>query len=430
MSIGWSVRAGAGDGAGSWAAPCVAAAGLLVWFVALQWLRPELIADEQYHYKASVGLAAGEWPHPQALSVLPAYHVVVGAGLRLCGATLGVARGISLLLSVALVFVLWGALRSRAQGASGPQARAWELLAIVWSPLALPYSALAYTEPASHLLLAAALYYGLRGRRWSSATALTLAYLVRQSNALWLPLIAILSLRPVTSGAGAHGERWPFLRESAIVLLPYVAAGVTMVAILWRCQAITFGATGSNEIRFNVAQLYCFATCCAILWAPLWIEQLGRDWRTRWQPGLAWAGICAAGLALVGCAELTFRNPHPWNSDPNYLRNVLLIGLHQSIWLRLALGGLLSVAGVALWQFFQEQPDRGGLTAIWAFSLAYLAAHWLVEPRYYLPVFLLLQFGMTLKTPQARRLAIWQTLLTLGLTQYMLRHAHAAGGVL
>jgi hypothetical protein len=307
-------------------AMCLAAATVLAWLVILLAFKPSYIADEWRHFLVIQSLTRDEWPPAGYLPMLPAYHLLAAGVCKVFGCTLTVVRVLNAVLALLALLLADATIRLRR-----PESRGGSTLLLAWNPLLLPYLVLAYTEIATLLALLVALYLHVRGRwRWSAA-ALLCACLLRQSSVVWVAFFAAwAALQTLDQGGLSRLRPWRLATESLQRrLAPRLWGHVLLIgaaaALFAMYPAFAAGSEIGNRAAVNRAQFYMFGLTAALLWAPVWIEQLARAWPARLAPRLAWAWVCALLLTAVGLLELAFDNPHPWNADPHYLRNLPLL---------------------------------------------------------------------------------------------------------
>jgi len=411
-----------------WWAGGLAAGSVIVWFVLLTVLKPECVGDESRHLAVILSLARGEPVPPDYMPMLPAFHLAAAGLVRLCGPSLLVVRGLNVGLAVLCVVV--GLALARLRPGGGGSAAA---LLLVWNPLFFPFTALAYTEAATVLALLIALYLHLRGRGLLSAIALLAACLIRQSSVVWVAFLVVWRLlderaRLSKPGSGQRvGWSWPRVIAEIWPHATLLAAAGVLVILR---PSFAAGQSYANRAAVNVAQFYLFGLTVAVLWLPLWLEQLGRLWAAGLERALAHGRVCAAAVVAVGLLELAFDNPHPWNADPHYLRNCVLIALSTSTLARLAAGVGLVLTSVLVVAFVRAQRERRGVALAWLFSLLFITPHWLVDPRYYVVPVTLVNLLTTYGAAQGRRLLAWYALLSAAVGVMILMRGGAEGGVL
>jgi hypothetical protein len=390
----------------------VALGSIVAWFLLLTVFQSEPTGDEKYHLGAIRLVAQGQWSALGFLTVLPIYHAGAAAALRLFGDSLAIVRGYTAVLALVATVVFYFAARRRQPDGAG-----LAVCLFVWNPLLFPFTALAYTETPAILALTAALLFRARGRTMACAAALLAACLIRQTTVVWLLFFAIWHAievpRPAPSGAEGF---WNAARVRALAkqLWPYAATLVVFAGVLTAFPRL-IGSDESNRVRVNVAQFYAFGFTAVVLWAPLWLEQFRRLWTRRFQPALAYGWVCALGLAAIGLLEIAFRNPHPWNVDPNFLRDWPLMWMAESGPVRLLAAACLVVVAPLVVSFVRSQPAARLLALTWLFWVLFITPHWLVDPRYYVIPSILVNFFADYSAAQARRLVVWQLALTAAL---------------
>lgn len=419
----------------------VGVASLCGWHALLQGAKPDRIADEVYHYPAVVEIGEGRWPGPRALPMFPGYHWLVAQAARPLGASLEAVRTVNLgLACLTLVFVTL-TLRQLGQHPAA-------VLLVAWNPILFPFWTLVYTDAAGLCAVTAAVYLHVCGWRVAAAAALAGACLIRQSNIVWAGLLgtwAALEWLRIRCGDGSVGGKGlpgtatphratqpatPFI-AAPLAGWPYWLLGVAAIAFFaLRGGAVTGEASMANWARPNPAQFYLFGLAVVLIWLPLWIDQLGHRWRSTFEPPLLRPSVCAAFVGGFGLLWLCFSNPNPWNGDPEYLRNLVLIGMHTRIELRWLVAALLVVFVPVMIDYYQRQPDRALLAAVWGFSLLFLLPHYLVEPRYYIVPLALLALLAPLTPRQTYVAVAWHALLTAAMAAYVLHAAHSYGGVI
>ncbi len=409
------------------AALCLALLGIVVWYVLVTLRRPTLMGDEHYHVPAIRALADGDWEAARALPMLPTYHIIAVLPLHVLGRELWVLRALNAVLACLAIILYHTAARVR-HANYGPQ----DLLRLAWNPLLLPYWVLIYTDVASLLMLLAALNFHVRSRHALAAGGLLLACLIRQDNAVWVIFFATLAAVELwqTRPEPRPGYRVlpRFLRRRALpVLWPYLPVSVAAAALLVVNTGPTYLPNLMKEPRFNPAQFYVLALTAGLLWAPFWVEHLVRAWPRRFGPALMRPGRCAAVVAVVGLLALAFRNPHPWNLDLSFLRNWPLYALTLWPFTRFLAAAVIVVCGVTLLSATWSSPARRTLGLIWLFALLFVLPHYLVDPRYYIFPFVLVDFFTPYSPAQARRLTAWYLLLSVGVALFIV--GRSGGGV-
>ena len=392
-------------------------------FVGLSLLNPRPIADEAGHHLHVIRqFYNGDWSWPDHLPMLPTYHVVATGVAKVCGANLFVLRAFSAMMAIFAIIIFRGVTRHRSFDEPDDA-----LLHFAWHPILFPFTVLVYTDIAAMLCLVGAVYLQVRRQLLLSALLLLLACLARQSNVVWVVFMAVWAVV----------ERFDDDRAGVKAVLPRLGPHLALVVAAAVYFILMGGASPApveaNRIRINVAQFYLFALFIVVLWAPIWLARLPDDWRAfcRWGVGHPGAGVTATlvGWALVPVLAIGFGNPHPWNSNPDYLRNWPLMLLADSWAARIAAGILIIGLAPSVVRFTLAQPQRRLLGWTWLLSFLFLLPHSLAEPRYYIvPVFLLNLFTRY-SASSARHLTLWYLFLSAGVGLVVCVVGHPGGGV-
>lgn len=391
------------------------------WFVLLTIARPDLVGDEVYHVPAIRALAEGNWGPARTLPMPPTYHMLAALWVRLTGGELWILRAFNALLSgLTLTVFGWAAVRHDPDGAAH---RLWRLAS---NPLVGPLWVLAYTDAAALLGVAFALAFFARRQHTWAAAGFLLAGLTRQPNILWLAAFAALAaVHPRGDrSAGPRGRPTVLVRR----LWPYALALAAAAVLLTRI-APTGPPLVENQPRFNPAQFYLFGLTGALLIAPVWLPAVVTLWRRWLERAFLRPWICAVAIAAVGLLELAFRNPHPWNVDLNYLRNWPLLAMTKYTAARYVAAVVLVAFVPTAVSLAWTSPQRTALAIVAGATLVFLAAHYLVDPRYYMVPVVLLDFWSTPAARRARQLTIWYVLLSAALAAFIVWQPGGLRGV-
>jgi hypothetical protein len=388
----------------------IAVATLLAWFVAYSRWRPTTFYDESSHLKAMRAIASGDFGlHPE-LPMFPGYHWIVVAVSRPFGVDLSIARLTSLGFAIGGTF-LYSATRRRLVGDDQLAP-----LRFAWLPLLFPFTAMAYTDVPSVVLVLGAVWAVTRDRPLESALWLAAACAVRQTNVIWaLFLVGWVTL-----------DWWPSPSAVARRVAGYavVVAGCAAVFLaLGRVQAYP---VEGQEVMVNLNHLYVVAPLALVLWWPVWLARLPSDLRrlhavvSRRPAALFAALVTLFGIGVWLAGDYTIA--HPGNAFTGYfVRNEPLLWMRDSLGLR-ALGiALAFVAGYLVVGLVWTQPNHRLAALILAIGALSVALHGLVDPRYYLAPSVLLGLFIELERAIERRLVIWQGALCLVLAA-LIRH--------
>ncbi len=405
----------------------LACLSVVAWFLVLLWLKPQPLADERLHWPVILGLSHGQWPAPDAVPMLPTFHLVAAGAVRVGGQSLLIVRALSTVCTLVALVLLHGAVRVRHGRAAGPL-----VLLFAWNPLYFPYSVLAYTEPAALLALAAALRLHVSRRTVWAAGALLVACLVRQSNIVWVAFFAawmVADRLDAGGGGGARRSSRGLWRAAWTDLWPYAAAVALCGGFLLARSSWALAPSDANRARVNIAQFYVFGFVVAVVWAPVWV-QVARDlWPRRLAPALLRPWLCALALAVVGLLDLAFDNPHPWNWNPNFLHDRFVTLLYVSTPARYIVAIVIVLLLPLLTEHVWRRSDRYAVLTAWIFAILFLLPHWLVDHRYYIFPILFIHLGTRYTTGQMQLLCLWNGLLTLLAAGYVLVYGGTYSGL-
>jgi hypothetical protein len=286
----------------------------------------------------------------------------------------------------------------------------------------------------------------VRRRFALSAAILLLACLVRQSNVVWVVFMAIWAvvqgnqaavlLPPEKSNADAPAGR---TRSATLMRLGigrtwgHLIVVALAAAFFIYNQGPTLSMVEANRPRFNPAQLYLFALFIMFLWAPIWVARFHDDvhWLCRYAVRhrlvAAVALLLAAGVVLL--LANVYDNPHPWNRNVNYIRNLPLVAMSNSLSVRLAVACLIMMVLPMVVRFTLAQPNCRMLGLVWLLSIAFILPHSLAEPRYYIVPALFLNLFTRYTSGQARYLTVWYAASSALIALFVGLYGNPDGGI-
>lgn len=379
---------------------------LAAWYVALTAIHPTPIGDENFYLPAFRAAAAGDHQALARLSVTPAYLHALAYVSRLTGGSIWALRAVMLGQSMLVVFVAFACLHGACAKNAYASARLW---LPVLNPLLVPLWVLVYTDVAALLVILVALAAQRRDWHVLAAGALVFACVVRQSNLVWFIFFAAIAWRQGGAARALH------YCAGAAVVLALMAGGV-----------IKLLPDPINGPRFNPAQPYFLACTAALLYAPIWLAAWPRLWQSvRRLPTRA--GYIALLIGAVALLTLTYSNPHGWNADVAFLRNRPLVALEHAIPLRVVVSSVLVVAAAGYVAYLRRSGAVALLGWAWLVGVLHVLPLYLVDPRYYIVLFVLLD----LLTPYNRTALVrqigWYGVWAAGIAIYVL--ARPGGGV-
>lgn len=380
-------------------------AGVVLLGAILTWLYPDPIWDETYHWPAIRDLAAGRVDRALGLPMLPGFHALVAGVVATTWTDFRIGRAAAVALSATTLVVFAALLKSLGRPTDGHALARFAL-----QPLLVPFWALVYTDVAGVLAVLLALLFHFRRRPMLEGAAWLSGVLVRQPNVVW-PLIAVAGRIGRARDASAERPARPVLPAMAAL-----AIGVTVVV----ADALIPSAPIENRVAPNLGQLHMFLLAAAMLWLPIWWPHLVRNWRAVFEPQLTRPWVAAAGTAAVGLLALVFRNPHPWNADPAFLRNWPLVALSREPILLFPAGVVMIAFAAAHAHYVWTSAARRPLLTVFAVSALYIAPHALIDPRYFIVPVVLADLFTPYTGTEARRLALWYAALATGVAAWVL----------
>jgi hypothetical protein len=394
-------------------------AALFAWWAVLFVLRRHrMIGDETVHTVVVEQMVHGDWSRPSNLPMLPIYHGAVALFARVVGTSLARERFASALIGAGLIATGWLSARGRAPAQVGAATARLAFL-----PFLFPFLALVYSDGFALLFLALAVLAFDRRQFVASGLAFAAACAVRQANVVWALFFALWAL--ADARAEAPSARWPAHLESVLrrAGVHAIVLGTAVVLALMG-SSLFIAPTAGNEPRFNLAQYWMLAWCAAVVFAPLLVARARDDVRAaiaflRQRPELGFGAMALVVLA-IGLASFQYENTHLWNRGRGALQNYPLVAMTRHALLRPpAIASALWIY-YALGRMLHAQPKRIGLAAF-AVGLVAVAPMGLVEPRYYLPAFVVLALVLEHDAVTQRRLAVWSAAVSAASCAPLLR---------
>ncbi|MDB5985797.1 MAG: putative rane protein [Nevskia sp.] len=338
--------------------------------------------DEYIHWPTARLFAQGFWPINPGISTWPTMNAVVGWSIALFGQRDHILAG-RLVIVVFSLFAVTGFYRLAQQfDADSAQLRTAQFFL---SPVVLPFCALIYTDlPALSCMLWAAVG-ALRRQPWLLIGAGLLACAFRQNDIVWFVALACLfgwlSLRA--------GDSIKPLHFTAVIAV--VAA---WLAVVYLQHGIAAGAYTQGDHPGNLKgmpNIWFALVVAALIYLPYFLWRLFRDGDLLklWHY-----------LALGVPVALTFHVNHRFNLiESNYfIRNYLLLRTTAGPGMAIF---LMTVTTTAVLVFRTRLPKLAELRLPFLlFSALSLLPFWLIEQRYYLPIYALF---WAMRAPEDKR---------------------------
>ena len=382
------------------------------------------LADETVHHPQIRSLIEafpdGPWTLHPRLTTFPTYHVAAAAVLELTGTSgLTAARAVNLAIS-ALLLGVFAALALRVHRRRSTAAR--RLVQLAFLPILLPFFFLVYTDVLSLLLVLLAVLLADRPRPVLAPLTALAAVLVRQTNIVWVVFVALVHLsalarrsQPSPSDAPEGSQRW---RTPAIHGTPYALLAAAAVGFaLWHGGLALGDPAAHPPGALHAANVYFFLFVLLGCFLPLHLPALGRVLGRLFQglPRRPWERWALAAVAVAALATgylffaWTFEVTHPYNRFLGSLRNRALDFFAHGRFGPLVLFAADVAAALALVGTRLKRPLA---YALYPLTAAFLAAHWLVEQRYFfIPLALWLVYREEAPSWAERLQVVWGIVL-------------------
>ena len=467
----------------------VALVGFVAWDLAFTILRPELVGDEHHHVPAIEAAARGDWKPAWELPMPPTYHWLAVWATRAVGPELWALRAFQTFWTLLAILLYHAAAKAYHSDYAGRDLLrfGWHpllfafgalvctdlaaLVAIlialnlhvrrryVWAALALVAATVVRQSSvlwAGYFLIWALAEEWLRespvtigrnehhrdsddtekksddrSRRIAPGTRPTTASRSEASadenDSLAQYLRHLLTL---CAALVSFFHRWlrtaalTKLRSGAWTYLAVFLIGSVVVAFAGR--GVLLAQAESNAPDFNPAVFYLFVIAAALLWLPIWLARLAEFLPRRFVPASMRIWRVALVVALIGVVAIEFRNPHPWNMDPEFPHNWPLYAMVMFGWARALLATVIVIFVITYALDAARSPARRMLALTWGFTLAFLLPHNLADLRYYIVPFMLIDFLTPRGPTEGRVLAAWHLILSLAIAGLL---AFQLGGV-
>lgn len=367
--------------------------------LATVWILPaHPFVDEYAHWPQAQSFARGSWAIDPGISTWPTMNAIVGWTVALLGQADSLVAGRLVIAAFAGLAIAGFLALAREFDAGAARMRTAQFFL---SPVVLPFCALVYTDlPALSCLIWAAVG-ALRRQAWLLIAAGALACAMRQSNIVWFSGLLLL-----------YG--WLSLRAGEPIRRHHVAAALLVVgawlAVVWLQGGVASGAYTRGDhpgALKGIPNLWFACFVAAIVYAPFLLDRLLRE-----SPRLPLWQYTALGVLVL----LSFRVTHRFNFvDGDYFIHNLLLAwslkpFGSGVLLLVVVPAALLLARTPLARF------DGARTALLLCGTASLLPLWLIEQRYYLPVYALFWAA---RRRSEQRVEIAQLLFGVACTAWM-----------
>lgn len=370
-------------------------------------MNSSLHADEGFHAGQIWLFYDGQNKLAGNITVPPTYHFIIGKIVQFTGGYHdNLLRLISLGFALLTVPVVYFAARVYCG------ADAWiKTLQVYFTPLIFPYFFVLYTDIWSLCGVALTLLLTLQRHYLWAGLAGALSVLIRQDNVAWIGLIYLYVCFDSITAIDKKNAVQLFknaLFKGAVFNVVFIG----FLIFVYINGGVAIGDAAAHKMSaFNLSNLHVFLICTWVLFLPTHITQIPKILPLLHKPITLL--LLAIGFVLyVG----TLKNTHPYNTIMyDYFVHNGLMHLLTDFPIIKALSYLL-----AAWTFLSlltiELPDWRWR---WLIFIAPLAAisHPLVEPRYYIPAFFLIQI---LRPKLSREIEFFTLALYVAISAYIL----------
>jgi len=367
---------------------------------ALLYLPRTLFVDEYDHWPQAQVFARGGWTVASNLATWPTMNAVVGWLTAVIGQSNNLVAGRAVIAAFGLLAVVaFYRLASEFDATTAGLRSAQFFL----SPIVLPFCVLVYTDvPALTCLLWAAVG-AMRRDALLMLACVGAACAFRQNDIVWLPALFFLywwicrqrdQRIPVASVIGFAGI------GSAWLLAVWLRGGVA--------SGVDSRSLHPGHLK-GLSNVWFALFMGGLIYAPYFVARLWAERRLP-IPLIRWMVFAV----IVG---LTFEAAHPFNliNTDYFLRNAVLKWITTQGGLAVA-APIMVVIGVLVWRTpLSKHPEilRPFLLA----AVIALLPFWLIEQRYYLPIFALF---WAMRAPVGRVAELSQLLAGAASTAWML----------
>lgn len=340
-----------------------------------------LLCDEFAHAPQIWAFYSNSSYFDEKITVLPTYHYVMGFAIRQIGYysdnTLKLINLLISLLSIPIFYTLIKKYYAREAGI--------RTLQLFFLPSIFIYYFLIYTDIWTLLLIALNLYLALDRRYITSALVGVLAISLRQDSVMWIGLsFLLICFEPDFRGSPLNLQN--IIRNAVLKGHIYLIIFAAFLLFTIYNGGVAIGdKERHNSGLINISNFYIFLIVGWFLFLPLNIKLLPDIFNHLKRP---W--VLVAVLAGFFLYMSTLANPHEYNNSrmDYYVHN----GMANLLATNMLVKGLSYP--IALWMMLSlilmKLPEVRFKWILLVIPLAVIF-HPMIEPRYYIPAYLLIQ---------------------------------------
>ena len=342
----------------------------------------ELRVDEQENQAQIERYIAGNYR--TITGTAGGFHAMAATVATLTGrSTKEDTRLLALLISVATILLFWSLVRS-----FEPDAGTMRTLQFAFFPLLFPFWFLIYSDALGLLLLLLSIAALTRRRFHAAGMLMIVSVVVRQTYIVWM---ALLGLWTVLVSVAEPLRR--LVERSASFIL---GAGLFILFVIVNRGVAVGDRDNHPDMAFHTENVLFMLVLFFVMFLPLIVSKLPQIVRLH-RAVLVGVPLCSAVLFFG-----TFRVDHSGNTQwqDYYVRNAMLEAMTSSTAAGVATTVAIALAVLALCVIRLRQPAH---YLIYPFAVLSLVPVWLIEQRYYRPVFALFMLFRESASPGVER---------------------------
>src|SRR3989338_2871616 len=368
-------------------------------------IQKPLYVDEQAHFWTISNFCRFDYTIPDFLTTIPGYHFFGGFFGYLTSCTESSIRFFSLLVSLASVFVFYSICKQM-----NVKHKKEKSLQFLFLPILFPFFFLIYTDVLSVLFVLSMFYFLLREDYILSGTFGLLSFIVRQNNIIWIIFCLVYILIDLKDKKTfLEKTREIFSKRFLIKAYPYLAVLLIAFIFIIKNGGVVLGDKEKHpDLFFGPMNIYTFLFFFFWIKLPeniLNFKKIGSWFKRVEKKELGM--IILLSLIFFTFFLMTFKIDHAYNDYGIYnyfLRNKILHFFNGSIILQSVffLCILYSIFSLYRTKFAEKRHYL-----IYIFSIIFLGMSWLIENRYFLIPYIMINLFALREAKTEKTLAVW-----------------------
>lgn len=337
---------------------------------------PTGIGDEDVHAFQVGWFVRGRYEIFQYVTMLPVYHGMNAALLKLVGAESFQAMRVAQVILASLVIPVFFMLCRRVYANEAGE----RTLQFFYLPLLFPLFFLIYTDIPALIFALAMIERTLQKRYMMAALCAFVAVAMRQPNLVWVAFACVLAM--INELGAPNWRRWKTeVLSFTLKLWPFALVFLAFAVFVLVNGGVAVGDAEQHPVSFNLSNLYFFLFVSFCFFLPLNIalmpEIVQRIIDHKWV-----LLLLVGGFVLY---MLTYEHPHRYNSFDlaYYRRNWVLHYTSQVGFLRVLFYFPIAWMALTFWLCARKSPYKWQMYALYVFAVLSFVPLPLIEPRYY-----------------------------------------------